>query len=41
MVKPAELAGKFGPRPADIDVDDLIRESVHEGMERRQNRCNE
>jgi AbrB family looped-hinge helix DNA binding protein len=37
-VKPSELAGKFGPRPADIDVDDLIRESVHEGIERRQNR---
>lgn len=31
----AELAGTFGPRSTELDVDDLIRESVHEGIERR------
>lgn len=30
-----ELAGIFGPRPEGIDLDDLINESVHEGIERR------
>lgn len=31
----AELAGSLGPRPDDVDVDELIREGVREGVERR------
>ena len=36
-----ELAGSFGARPADIDVDDLIREGVRDGIERKVKRWKE
>lgn len=31
----AEMAGMFGPRPEGIEIEDLIREATHEGMDRR------
>lgn len=39
QIVPVEaLAGIFGSRPTDIELDDLIREATHEGMERRVSR---
>lgn len=32
---PKELEGRFGPRPIDMTVDDLIREATSIGMQRR------
>lgn len=36
-----ELAGSFGPRPADMDVDDMVGEGVREGIDRKVNRWKE
>lgn len=33
-----ELRGILGPLPAGVDIDDMINEAVHEGMERRYRR---
>lgn len=35
---PKELEGRFGPRPIDMTVDDLIREAAHIGMQRQWDR---
>lgn len=37
-VKADDIAGMFGPRPSDLDIDDVIRESTRAGMQRRLNR---
>lgn len=36
--KADEIAGMFGPRPTDPDIDEVIRDSSHAGIERRTNR---
>lgn len=36
--KADEIAGMFGPRPTDTDIDEVIRDSSHAGIERRTNR---
>lgn len=38
LLRPDEIEGRFGPRPADMDIDDVINEAVAEGIKRRQNR---
>jgi AbrB family looped-hinge helix DNA binding protein len=38
QVRPEELRGKFGPLPANMDVDDVINEAVAEAIERQNSR---
>ena len=33
-----DIAGKFGPRSGDTDLDEIVRESTRAGVERRLNR---